>query len=721
MSSTDGNLIKTKSNHTFLKFIIFLIMMFVLIPGLIVGTVKILELDIKFKTKYKNNIDEKKGRKDEQINLKEALIISIPLFLIFVGGLYEFIRKLKHHLISYRPTYLSILTGICTAIYCVSLPILLHLQGIGKSNCVITMIFTNLFATMSMMANLARYVKSYLLNKRDIGKMKLYNENYNPIFPGSERSVDDFEPNAYLKRLNTLVTKKITFIFFVVPYTVLAIISIVIALKFSKKCSESGIIFYSAIMFLCGVTGLLVPYIFISLYSTLSFVDKVDMFINFACLILGSALYVFSLFGFEKEGVNINPFINLPSNSLFFIIPSFSSFFCANCIPLIEVYISDRKLKQKKMISKKEFTKLLLGSRYIESLKACAIRCYCVETVIFWDMHAKLMKLVSSGMVRREEHPFQLHHEKQKLENITPEKKLSPTQNNYELLLGLNKNIFGSSNNAILYTGGSINNNAVDPSFVKAINHGTEDRCRPFNFNVGLEEGPKNTLPAVTISTKNGMNYPLGNPYNNNNNNNNYNKNYDRYYKNGRNDMMNTFYDTINNSDKDGLLNHDIRGYDRYNDSFNGNVRFSGNFNNFNNYNNVNSHNQSFRFSNNFNDNFNNYTNINNSFASYNDSTLIRKRRSAMKNNETEILYDIFDVDPDENQLPEQYWKDFENLYNSFISEKSLATVNLDTDTVSRLKRAINNKDYTIDMFFPAIAETVDLIYQNLYPKLLTH
>jgi len=673
--------------------------MFGIMPGLVVGTVMALDLRPKFRTNY----SEISG--NNQIGLNVALPISIFLFIVFTLGLINFIRKLKHHLISYRPTYLSISTGICTAIYCITLPILLYFQGKESITCVDTMIFTNLFATMSMMANLSRYVKSYLLNKRDIGKMKLYNENYNPTFPGSDRSVDDFEPNAYLKRLNTLVTKKITFIFFVVPYSVLAIMSIVIALKFRSQCERSGIIFYSAVMFLCVVTGLLVPYIFISLYPTLGFVDKVDMFINFACLIIGSALYVFSLFGFEKGGHNINPFIYLPSNSLFFIIPSFSSYFCSICIPLIEVYISDRKLKQKKMISKKEFTKLLMGSRYVESLKACAVRCYCVETVIFWDMHAKLMKLVNSGMNRREEHQFPLHHEKQRLENSTGDNKLSSDQNNYELLLGLNKNIFGSSNNAILYTGGYINN-TVDPSLVKAINHGTIGRCKPFNFGNGHGlEGNKNPMPEVTISPK------MDNQYNNNN---------DRYYRNGRNDMINNFYDTINNSDKDGLLNHDVRSYDRYNDNYN-HVRFSGNFNNFNNVNNLNN---SFSFSNNINNsfnNFNNYTNINSSFASYNDNSLIRKRRSAMKSNETEILYDIFDVDPDQNQLPEQYWKDFENLYNSFVSEKSLATVNLDTDTVTRLKRAINNKDYTIDMFFPAIAETVDLIYQNLYPKLLTH
>jgi len=39
MSSTDGNIIKTQSNHTYLKFFIFLFIMFGIMPGLVVGTV----------------------------------------------------------------------------------------------------------------------------------------------------------------------------------------------------------------------------------------------------------------------------------------------------------------------------------------------------------------------------------------------------------------------------------------------------------------------------------------------------------------------------------------------------------------------------------------------------------------------------------------------------------------------------------------------------------
>jgi len=590
------------------------------------------------------------------------------------------------------------------------------------------------------MSNLSRYVKLYLLNKRDIGKMKLFNENYNSSFPGSEGSVDEFEPNAYLKRLNALVTKKITFMLFVIPYTLLAISSIVTVLVLKSSCSENGIILYSATMFLTTVTGFTVPFILINLYPTLSLVNKIDMIINFSCLLIGSSLYVFSLFGFEKrapgnEFKNLNPFIYLPSNSLFFIIPSFSSFFCANCIPLIEVRISDRKLKQKKMISKKDFTRLLMGSRYVDSLKSCAVRCYCVETVIFWDMHAKLMKLVTTENEKRNEHQFV--HEKHKLEPMACVNISNPVPSNYELLLGLNKNIFGSSNNTILYTGG-YTNNTIDPTLVNAITQGTK------SFNFGEVHKQNYSSPtSPNYNNNNPSNYPYSNQRNDRNDrndrydryerndkydrydrydrydgndrfdrndrydkydrydsNNRYDNNNGKYNKKNKNGKYNNYFDTIS-SDKDGLLNHhDNRGYDQYQslDKYNGTYGHDRNGSVNININN-----------NGMNDNH------------FNTNPMIRHRRTTMKNNETEILYDIFNIDPDQNQLPKHYWKKFENLYNSFISENSLATVNLDTDTVNRLKKAIRNKDFTVDMFFPAVAETVDLIYQNLYPKLLTH
>jgi len=79
-------------------------------------------------TKADNPLIERLVQTEKNISFKVALMISIPLFIVFVVALFDFIRKMNHHLISYRPTYLCITTGVCTAIYCVTLPVSLFID-----------------------------------------------------------------------------------------------------------------------------------------------------------------------------------------------------------------------------------------------------------------------------------------------------------------------------------------------------------------------------------------------------------------------------------------------------------------------------------------------------------------------------------------------------------------------------------------------------------------
>jgi len=641
-----------------------------------------------FNESYFNQTKHKEHtQRPGQISGKVANLISIPLGIFFIVILTTFYKKRNHYLINFRPITLCMLTGGCSAIYSVALPYLLayqsgtNLKRLGS--CVFSVVFTEIFATMSMMANISRYFKLYLLNRRDIGKMKLYNDSYDSAFPGKEESVDGFEPNAYVKRLNNLVSKRITVVFFVLPYTLLIILAVFILCKYhdSNRCDSNAIIFYAPIMLLSFVTLFLVPFFFIELYKSraINRINQLDMIINYFSLFIGSLLFVFTLFAFRKSGAPENEYlieftVNLKSTSLLFIIPSFGSCICANVIPLIEAYLADRKLKKKKFLSKKDFTRLLLGSSYVEALKSVAVRSYCVETVIFWEMHLKLMKKINNDEETKQQRLSIEHMPNKKrapsMTNSIPSP-TSPLSPNYDLLLGLNKNIFGSSNNEILYTGGF--GEEIDQNLINAINHGANRGMRDYypmnNRNRAFSDSRVNNQnymnPAIQISSNNS--YP-NNAY---------------YYSNrSRNDSMlslssnnsftqNYYLDTMN-SDKVELLNK------RQGNTYGSNTTA---------------------------------ININ--------TGLVRNRRNATRNPETEILYDVFEVDPENTEVPQKFWKEYDNLYNSFISDQSLATVNLDIDTVNRLKRSLANKEYTKDMFFPALAETVELIYQNLYPKLL--
>jgi len=451
--------------------------------------------------------------KKEEVDLNTALCISIPLFFFFVFVLIKFYRKQKHHLINYRPLLLCKLTGLCSAIYCIALPILLSFQGKAKfqttdakhdpvmlSSCLLTLCFTNIFAPLSMMSNLSRYVKLYLLNRRDVGKMKLYNDS--SAYPGDKNVNSNFEPNAYLRRINTLVSKQITFAIFVIPYTLLVILGIIFIYKFSDQCVDNAVTLYLPIMILASITGLIQPFIFIKLYKSLNFINKLDMVLNFASLIIGSLLFVSTLFIINGN----RTMVDLKSSSLFFVIPSFVSCICANCIPLIEVAIADSKIKQKQLLSKKEFTKLLMGSRYIESLKSCAVSYYCVETVLFWELHMKLMKLVNSHKIKEKNNRNERLRQDSKSGSMQCNNISSPIPTNYDLLLGLNKNIFGSNNNAILYTG--CYSESIDPSLVDAMANGSElspSSTQFSNRSRGLSAGESNqrsrsdTCPSITV------------------------------------------------------------------------------------------------------------------------------------------------------------------------------------------------------------------------------
>ncbi|ORX43523.1 hypothetical protein BCR36DRAFT_415535 [Piromyces finnis] len=708
-----------QEKRTFLKSVLQAVLFVFIITSIIIGV--IVGLCFFTHSKPQFSVDYFKTHPNEnfkQIDKAYALIISFSLLIFYIMILTSFYKKRNHYLINYRPLVLCALTGICGGVYNVILPILITFQtgGNNSNKWIITLIFTIIFATMNMMANISRYFKLYLLSKRDIGKMKLYNDNYDLAFPGNEENANNFEPNTYLKRLNKLVSKRITIIFFVIPYTLLISLGLAISIFSVKKQSidgirENALYFYSPIILLTTVTLFIIPFFYIELSKSksINWVNKLDMISNYTFLFLGTFLFIGSLFAFYDKRISIGVddkgkeqyiyhysfeyLIKLKSTSLFFIIPSFGSSACAIVIPLIEAYMADRKLKSKKFLGKREFTHLLVGSSYIDSLKSVAVKSYCVETVIFWEMHVKLMKLVSDSLVSKHRLSIDQHSSQtkdfSKLNNRT-----SYTPSNYDLLLGLNKNIFGSGNNEILYTG-SFGEDKIDSKLVNAISHGISSKNKGDSF---FSSNNRNrSISDSRINSSDYMNNNLSSSFNSNrsypnchttNNNYFFNENRQRnnsvlsqFTINSINQNYNNYYIDVSNNDKVELLkNHDILYPSRE----------IGN-------------------------NTNSYSNSRNNLV----NNASRHRRNTIKNRETEIFYEIFNVDSVNNEVPQKYWKDFDNLYNSFISDQSLATVNLDTNTIIKLRRAITSKDYTMDMFFPALAETVELIYQNLYPKLL--
>ncbi|KAG4092886.1 hypothetical protein H8356DRAFT_1001136 [Neocallimastix lanati (nom. inval.)] len=801
---------KSFISRTTLWFLAYLVIIS-MIPGIITFLIRSGKYPLRFRPHtYRDNVES---------NPVYSYILSFVLLIIFISVLFIFWKKRDHYLINYRPVILCMLTGSCAAVYSILLPIIILYTEKATNNknnsnnniCMIPLIFTIIFAPMSMMANLSRYMKIFLLNRRDVGRLKLFNE-HNRILNssnGSEGSSinSNFEPNIYVKRLNKLVSKQITIGLFVVPYLfliVLGIIMVYYVFNKEKNCPvgsdksecgvcNQGIILYSPIIILAFITSIIIPFIFIKMYTTLNFVNKCDFIINFVGLLAGGLLFTSSLFvildkdkpnymgyGANGEGeiVKYYLFSRLKNSSLFFIIPSFCSFFCANCIPLIEVFLSQKQIKQKKLLGKKEFTKKLMDSRYIESLKTVAVKSYCVELIIFWDTHMKVLKRVYNEIYKDKSESSDTstttgsdgpsspsspqdpmnHNDLGLVENnrmfanginTATRRRSGPgsvdgnmarssyyntpsVPSNFDLLLGLNKNIFGKDNERIIYTG-CFSNSGLNPNL---INYVIQEKDMKADENQKFSPGSPSSSHAKSQQqnyyhhnhtqnsndygshrSRNDSNFSLGSfssqtalPYNNNNNNSSSNSN--------NNNNKNNFTDganinqlsSSNNSDKAGLLYHsetnDYRGIDFT--SGNGMLPYGGGSGGGHNH-----HDHGYGS-----------TNRNSLMSSsrgglmdYQTGTIKHKNPNFNKN--TELFYEIFNIDPDHVVLPPKFWSSYTRIYHSFISEKSLATVNIDDSTIVKLSRAIRIKNYTMDMFFPAIAETVDLMYQNLYPKLV--
>ncbi|ORX76716.1 hypothetical protein BCR32DRAFT_271107 [Anaeromyces robustus] len=79
------------------------------------------------------------------------------------------------------------------------------------------------------------------------------------------------------------------------------------------------------------------------------------------------------------------------------------------------------------------------------------------------------------------------------------------------------------------------------------------------------------------------------------------------------------------------------------------------------------------------------------------------------KNKINPILYQPFDP------VFKSY---YENVYNFFIKEGGIASVNIESTTISDIELQIENDDFSYLMFIKAVEEVGELLFNNIYPKL---
>jgi len=84
--------------------------------------------------------------------------------------------------------------------------------------------------------------------------------------------------------------------------------------------------------------------------------------------------------------------------------------------PLIEIYWN-KYITKKKKVSKTEFITLLTSKKYIEIIKMYSIKYLCVENILFWELHMKILKSICSNIYEEVKLIKRLEHETQKFDN----------------------------------------------------------------------------------------------------------------------------------------------------------------------------------------------------------------------------------------------------------------------------------------------------------------
>ncbi|ORX64162.1 hypothetical protein BCR32DRAFT_287281 [Anaeromyces robustus] len=152
------------------------------------------------------------------------------------------------------------------------------------------------------------------------------------------------------------------------------------------KCQYSSWKFFLPIIIVSSVLMITYPYI---LWYGIKYLQKekvVDIVIFIIFTTLGVSLYVLSKIGLFKN-----------DNASYFFYISYYSNFLFVVRPLYQIY--KLKIRTNKKSSKDEFVELLFDKKFISLLKEQSVQLFCVENVIFWEVHQMLMTIVFDNFV----------------------------------------------------------------------------------------------------------------------------------------------------------------------------------------------------------------------------------------------------------------------------------------------------------------------------------
>jgi len=323
------------------------------------------------------------------------LVIGLLSLAASLGILIPFWKNRNHYLINYYNYYgfrVNLFIGILS-----SMTMLINaLAYFFEMKCIVNTVVTIIGACVPMAIQCGRYANLILMNKANIIKTRLLSFDKNSNFlPNNNEdccSKIDFineSTNDTLKgetNIEKAISRKYLYPIYVI-FSVIIVISSIICFVMNKnilneKCqSSSWKLFIPAISTSFIFTAFL-PYFFAYTFKHLSKEKKIDLVVFF-CFLLTSGL------GFAAAKLNI---IKVGNSSYFFYMAYFANLVSVILLPVINVYRV--KFKTENKTNKEDFINLLFDGKFVSLLKEQSIQLFCVENVLFWEMHQMLMSLV---------------------------------------------------------------------------------------------------------------------------------------------------------------------------------------------------------------------------------------------------------------------------------------------------------------------------------------
>jgi hypothetical protein len=243
--------------------------------------------------------------------------------------------------------------------------------------------------------NKQNLIKSNFLdiNMKDNKKNKSNNNKINEADQVANNKQVYFviEPNEYIRHYDDIITLKVTNVISVIFFAIIFLLFIVVFLlawdDLWDKCTSKSWIVFLPVMTATFISSLFNFYSLIYSLKHLSWEKSLDISLCNFGIIAGITLYVLSKSRIIKSN----------GSSYFFFFPYF--FLTIGCviIPLAEIYWS-KFFSKKKKVSRTEFIKLLTSKKYIEIIKVYSIRFLCIENILFWELHLKVLKTICSNL-----------------------------------------------------------------------------------------------------------------------------------------------------------------------------------------------------------------------------------------------------------------------------------------------------------------------------------